>query len=711
MVPPLPGSKVKGKTSRASAFSSSHDVHSSTRISPLPTTHSSTSVPALHTATSLFLDHDVPRLLSSASVQYATLIDKVNSVGTIPDPRTLELLISGLKNLSTLADERGEVCNAAMRELSNKRKDVAYEEQREFELNSREKERERERGIKKEPIDDEEDTIRSASGTSKGQGFRKRKQKDDRPLPHGAHHMARQDGSSKRHGKAAPAFLGAGTSTTPTKRRRSKSVSPVSSTPSQSPRTTGATAGGSAVGGGAAGAGESTIDAPSLKDEEEDDDDESSQYSHQPEPQSAIPHYQVFGPNPLTFDDPTVYHIREVTPGMTDEEKKEIFSVARFPRSDLSEKLVGVPPDKDFSNTKPTNQVNATTFANYVEAFARPLGDQDLAFLKERGDRVTPFIFPRRGKQHYKEKWAAEDGMIELDSNAGLPPNQGRGSIDQITDETAETDQVSAPPLISRLFSLLRFENHETPELAGSVKSEIDNSSAGVSKGGDSMDLDHAPSTSTEDEAKQRVDSATAFPDVSLASFKAPTLKLEHGQLDERLKAELRYTGIMGPEDQPDYDAHYDDAVADRLRLLQAELRRVIITNNARKARLHDLVKDRLAYQEYKTIHDDLDNQVQQAYLKRTRTLGKAKKGAHYKGRAGGHVGSAMGHAAGVGRPGIGDAARTLMDRRRRWEECIGPVIKDCNTMVPGKDESCFDPKVMVDYEKVEMERWDEEED
>lgn len=253
-----------------------------------------------------------------------------------------------------------------------KRKDVAYEEQREFEISSRERERERDR-IKKEPVDDEEDAIRSAAGTSKGQGFRKRKQKDDRPLTHGAHHMARQDGSSKRqgHGKATAAGP-----STPTKRRRSKSVSPASSTPSQSPNDAGASAATTTA------TGDANTAVSTLKSDDEDDDD--SQYSHQPEPQPAVPHYQVFGPNPLAFEDPTVYHIREVTPGMTDEEKKEIYSVARFPKSDLSEKIVGTPPDKDFSNTKPTNQVNATTFANYVEAFARPLGDQDLAFLKER---------------------------------------------------------------------------------------------------------------------------------------------------------------------------------------------------------------------------------------------------------------------------------------------------------------------------------------
>lgn len=121
-----------------------------------------------------------------------------------------------------------------------------------------------------------------------------------------------------------------------------------------------------------------------------------SQGSHQPEPAPAIPQYQVFGPDPLKFDDPTIYHIREVTPGMTDEERKEIYSVEHFPSSDLGHMMAGTPPDKDFSTAKPTNQVAANTFASYIEPYVRPLTEEDIAFLKEKVNkypiRVTASI-------------------------------------------------------------------------------------------------------------------------------------------------------------------------------------------------------------------------------------------------------------------------------------------------------------------------------
>ena len=98
----------------------------------------------------------------------------------------------------------------------------------------------------------------------------------------------------------------------------------------------------------------------------------------------AVPQYQTFGPDPSTFDDPTIYHIRAVKPGMTEQEIKEIYSVAGYPHDDLHDLIPGTPPDKDFSNAKPTNQVAANTFATYIEPYFRAFTEEDLAFLRER---------------------------------------------------------------------------------------------------------------------------------------------------------------------------------------------------------------------------------------------------------------------------------------------------------------------------------------
>lgn len=75
---------------------------------------------------------------------------------------------------------------------------------------------------------------------------------------------------------------------------------------------------------------------------------------------------------------------------MTDEERKEIYCVQQFPDNDLSHMMAGVPPDKDFSTTKPANQVSANTFASYIEPYVRPLTEEDIAFLKEKVNRHSP---------------------------------------------------------------------------------------------------------------------------------------------------------------------------------------------------------------------------------------------------------------------------------------------------------------------------------
>ena len=111
---------------------------------------------------------------------------------------------------------------------------------------------------------------------------------------------------------------------------------------------------------------------------------DSSLEEKQPLPAPGIVQYNTFGDDPLTFDDPTIYHIRPVRADMTDEEKKDIYNVASFPKNDLGHLIAGVPANKDFSNAKPANQVNANTFLSHVDPYLRPLTEEDMAFLKER---------------------------------------------------------------------------------------------------------------------------------------------------------------------------------------------------------------------------------------------------------------------------------------------------------------------------------------
>ncbi len=117
-----------------------------------------------------------------------------------------------------------------------------------------------------------------------------------------------------------------------------------------------------------------------------------------------------------------------------------------------------------------------------------------------------------------------------------------------------------------------------------------------------------------------------------------------------------------------------------------------------------------MAHQEYQTILEDLDSQVQAAYLKRTRTMGKKPKKAR-PGNAGAVAAAAA--ASGLARPGIGDLTKMLMERRRRWIDSIGTVFDDENLgrvpRVSDPGSSIFQPGEMSDLMKREKEAWDEE--
>jgi transcriptional adapter 3 len=478
------------------------------------------------------------------------------------------------------------------------------------------------------------------------------------------------------------------------------------------------------------------VDKQPKAEENEDDSDSSSDDGAPPPPR--IPQANTFGEDPSTFPDPTVYEIRPVKSGMSEEEIREIYSVATYPRSDLGDLIAGDPPDKDFSNAKPSNQISFSTFSTYIEPYFRPFTEEDLAFLRERGDRVTPFQMPRRGKKHYTDIWAEEDGAMSIDSSPNrdkLPPNIPRGTIENMDDDVAESDKLSVGPLLSRLLQTMRPESRAPapseegkPLMNGTNGSDtpMNGSTADLSINGiDLFDTSTAPGTSNPAPAEPSIPPASFMPESTGEAWKKATHpKLDYMQVDERIKQELRHIGFLpfaaepgqevAPEAKPDYDGHYDDEVAARLRLLQGRLREQMLVNGARKARLTDLVKERMAHQEYQTILEDLDGQVNSAYLKRTRTMGKTKKKARPDAAAAAaHAAGGAGGGTGMARPGIGDVTRTLMERRRRWIENIGTVFDDPGLgKVPRSsdpDSSIFRPGEMAALVKREKETWEEE--
>ena len=422
------------------------------------------------------------------------------------------------------------------------------------------------------------------------------------------------------------------------------------------------------------------------------DDSDSNNSPNDPPPTAPL-YERIYGKDPTAVEDTLRYHIPDITDDMSYEEKQDIFRVREWPASDLRELTAGDPPDQDFYNKpKPANQVNFSTFQTYVEPFIRPYTEEDVAYLKERGDRVGPYTFPDLGKKFYKDVWAVEDG----DDGTAPPkqernePNEARGSMEDMDDDIADQDTVSMGPVMSRLLSIIRPQ----PSTAKKEEGEDGNGDTSMANGEDDAIMALINDTGPGDQKPVTY----LPPDYPKANLE----QRDYNSLEQRAIQEFRYIGIIGPNDKINediYDAREDDEVSARLRTLQHELRLVSRRNNIRKARVLELTEERMAMQEYANISDDLDNQVNAAYLKRNRSLAKPnqKKGAASKP---GQKGVA---SAPAGR-GVSDGVRALMQKRKDWIEMVGPVVAYGRPPIPNDDETIFDEATVKRLEKAEKE-------
>lgn len=165
-------SKGKGRDARQSRSRNTTPSNAGSGSAPAPT------LPT-------YLENDVSKLIDLANSQYTDLLELVAGPN-IPDSKTLETLVEHLKSLSDMADTRGEMCNAGMREMSQKRKEVVEDQDLSREVAERGK-------LKRETEEDDE--------INKPRSKKRRDRpssKEDRPLNHGAHEVGRQDGAETK---------------------------------------------------------------------------------------------------------------------------------------------------------------------------------------------------------------------------------------------------------------------------------------------------------------------------------------------------------------------------------------------------------------------------------------------------------------------------------------------------------------------------------
>ena len=150
---------------------------------------------------------------------------------------------------------------------------------------------------------------------------------------------------------------------------------------------------------------------------------------------------------------------------------------------------------------------------------------------------------------------------------------------------------------------------------------------------------------------------------------------------------------------KPDFTEAVDDPIATALRHAQRELRTVLTTNKARRARLAEIARDRLAYQEYLDLRDALDKNISNLYTKLQKKDGpkshkKKKKPSELNGVSGFPNGTALPapSPAALGlvtddehHLSIPDQLKQLVETRRQWVEKVGAVFEQKERESPGR--------------------------
>jgi len=153
-----------------------------------------------------------------------------------------------------------------------------------------------------------------------------------------------------------------------------------------------------------------------------------------------------------------------------------------------------------------------------MEPFFRQFTESDRAVLEEEGDQVTPLLIPPLGK-HYLDVWAEEERSLmpfdgynsrrnSVDSTKDITPS--RNSVSsvpfELTEDNIDQDEVSCGPLTERIICSL-------------ISEEVD------------------PKLVKQD------DEPTSQPAI------AQSHPRNYAELEERVKRELRYIGLLGNEE------------------------------------------------------------------------------------------------------------------------------------------------------------------
>ena len=349
---------------------------------------------------------------------------------------------------------------------------------------------------------------------------------------------------------------------------------------------------------------------------------------------------------------------------------------------------------EDFSKAKQPTHILVSTFYTSIEPYLRPIKEEDLGFLEHSGDESEPYIMPRLG-QHYSEQWEDEDislydavlpstQAIRASSSYGRPASVApvlRWDPATLKDEDLLVEERGHGPLTERLVSaLLPVEDSVVWK--------------GVKAAEEAMEGRHGVGVGTAAGRQVIVEDLERRIKDSLKYH-----KLLEGNVSLFLDPIMNLLDLVTFSRKPDFTDPVDDPIASALRQAQSELRKVVATNKARKARLLAIAKDRLGYQEYVEAREALDKNMLALFTKLQKKDGpKVSKKKKAKSETNGSVPpppstppiGAWPSAAGLGPDDenmlqIPDALAQLVVTRRQWVDNIGGVFDAMEQEQPGR--------------------------
>ncbi|WVW78405.1 hypothetical protein I302_100359 [Kwoniella bestiolae CBS 10118] len=298
--------------------------------------------------------------------------------------------------------------------------------------------------------------------------------------------------------------------------------------------------------------------------------------------------------------------------------------------------------DEDFSNAKAPSQVAFPTFWSGVEPYLRDVREDDLAMLGFKADAPEAFEIPARGR-HYTEIWDEEDGNPPGTTSRMPVPNLRQQQILQ---------QSNGPPTLPRFVPTTELRDDtlvDEQRGLGSLTERVVAAVVGRLGFGDKKD---------KNEDKQD----TSALEAEMAN-REPA-KVDVVDLEERMKKELKAVMLLGEHDEFDPANREDDEITSALRQSQRLLSQQTLLNEARKSRLAEIAKQRLAYNEYTNLLEGIEKSIESGWAKRIKKYGSTpKKNANSGG-------------ASI-KPPIPDNLKKAVATRQHWLDSVGQLMKE----------------------------------